>query len=215
MIHRINILCEGPTEEQFVNRVLSPHFLSKNIVVTPRRLDGNCGYDRVEAECIRWLNQEKNACVTTMIDLYGRKGTYPGELPKSNGSAWVTQIEDAMHNKVVNNSKAHNKQFIPYLQLHELEALLFSDPATLTKWLSLDHAIPPMAFEKILEGFETPEHINDHPETAPSKRIKQIVPGYSKVADGPLILQEIGLSKIRAACSHFDAWITKLETAFT
>jgi hypothetical protein len=216
MMQRINILCEGPTEERFINTVLYPHFLSKNIEVTPRRLDGNCKYDRLKGECIRWLNVEQNAVVTTMVDLYGRKGAYPGDTPKvQEPLAWATQIESAMRQEITSNPKVHNKKFIPYLQLHELEALLFSEPDAMRTWLGLDHEFPDDAFEKILSGFQSPEHINDHPDTAPSKRILKIVPNYNKVIDGPLILQEIGLTKIRAACAHFDAWLTQLENAFS
>jgi hypothetical protein len=37
---------------------------------------------------------------------------------------------------------AHNQKFLPYIQLHEFEALLFSDPKKLEAWLSLDHPVP-------------------------------------------------------------------------
>ena len=215
MMNRINILCEGPTEEEFINKVLYPHFLAKNIVVTPRRLDGNCNYDRIEHECRQWLNAEPKAVVTTMIDYYGRKGVYPGEnADHTNPLERVKNIETAMYNQIVNSPKVHNKRLVPYLQLHELEALLFADPDTMTEWLSLDHAIPENAFHQIVEQFPNPEHINDHPNTAPSKRIIQYVPAYKKVVDGPMILSDIGLAKIRAACPHFDEWIANLETIF-
>lgn len=76
MTKRINVLCEGPTEEQFVSKVLSKYFQEKNIVLTPRSLDGGFNYHRLKYEVIRWLNHEKSAFVTTLIDFYGRKGTY-------------------------------------------------------------------------------------------------------------------------------------------
>lgn len=217
MMNRINILCEGPTEEEFINQVLYPHFLAKNIVVTPRRLDGNCGYDRVKDECRLWLNAEPNAVVTTMIDYYGRKkpSAYPGVNPsQAELLEQVKTIEAAMYNQIVNNPKVHNKRLVPYLQLHELEALLFADPDTMTEWLSIDHAIPENAFRQIAEQFPSPEHINNNLATAPSKRIIQHAPSYSKVVEGPMILSAIGLAKIRAACPHFDEWITTLENYF-
>jgi hypothetical protein len=56
-----------------------------------------------------------------------------------------------------------------------------------------------------------PEDINDHPKTAPSKRIVAAMRGYQKTFHGPLIACEIGLSAIRQNCPHFDAWLQKLE----
>ncbi|RZK91983.1 MAG: DUF4276 family protein [Hymenobacter sp.] len=56
-----------------------------------------------------------------------------------------------------------------------------------------------------------PELINDNPHTAPSKGILQVCPGYRKIVDGVLILEEIGLPKLRQQCPHLDAWVTRLE----
>jgi len=53
--------------------------------------------------------------------------------------------------------------------------------------------------------------IDEGDQTAPSKRLKGIFPIYEKVADGPLIVMEIGLPPLRETCSHFDEWITWLE----
>lgn len=59
--------------------------------------------------------------------------------------------------------------------------------------------------------FATPEHIDDDPRTAPSKRILSKLPGYDKVSAGPSAAVEIGLAKLRAECTHFNAWIQRLE----
>lgn len=99
------------------------------------------------------------------------------------------------------------------LQLHEFEALLFSDPQKLEDWLSLDTVIPYNSFANIRNAFDTPEDINDSPHTAPSKRILSIAKSYNKVVDGNLIAQDIGLNRIRQQCPHFDAWLLKLERA--
>lgn len=65
---------------------------------------------------------------------------------------------------------------------------------------------------KIRNQFNSPEEIDDNPNTSPSKRILGIFPGYQKVFDGPLIVGKIGLQKIRDECVHFNDWVTKLET---
>ena len=59
--------------------------------------------------------------------------------------------------------------------------------------------------------FQTPEHINDNPDTAPSKRIADVLPGYKKVVNGPLIAETIGLSTIRTQCLRFSAWLSRVE----
>jgi hypothetical protein len=92
--------------------------------------------------------------------------------------------------------------------MHEFEALLFSDPKLLADGLELADC---SAAQGIRDQFQSPEEINDSQQTAPSKRIMQLNAGYSKVTDGVLISQKIGLGAMRAQCPHFNAWIEKLE----
>ncbi|MEO1765387.1 MAG: DUF4276 family protein, partial [Cyanobacteria bacterium J06629_18] len=57
----------------------------------------------------------------------------------------------------------------------------------------------------------SPEHINDSPVTAPSKRILACCSGYEKPLHGSLIAIDIGLDTIRKQCRHFNQWLTRLE----
>ena len=41
--------------------------------------------------------------------------------------------------------------------------------------------------------FETPEHVNNSEQTAPSKRIKRIFGSYQKTIDGISVAQAIGI----------------------
>ena len=50
-----------------------------------------------------------------------------------------------------------------------------------------------------------------HPQTAPSKRIESLVPGYKKPVLGTLAVLEIGLEAIRSECPHFRGWLERLE----
>lgn len=210
---RVNVLCEGATEEQFVNKVLYPHFIAQGIILTARSLDGGFAYGRLRHQIIQWLNEDKSAYVTTLVDLYGMNNDYPGYLNSQTLDAQdkAITIEAAVKAEILGSPKLHNQKFIPYFQLHEFEALLFAEPATMEEWLSLDHTIPVGSFSTIRDAFDSPEHINDSPHTAPSKRILAIVPAYDKVIEGILITQEIGLSNLRAACPHFDSFCTTLE----
>ncbi len=209
---RVNIICEGPTEELFVNKLLYPYFILKSIHVTPRNLGTGNKYGRLRYNIIQWMKQDPTAWVTTLIDLYGMNRHFPGynDHKHKPGPDKVKAVEAAV--KVdIEKAGMDTRRFIPYFQLHEFESLLFSEPGILEDWLSLDHKIQPDNFQKIRDGFDTPEDINDNPQTAPSKRILAIVPSYNKVTDGVLIAEDIGLSKIRQACPHFNAWMEQLE----
>jgi len=209
---RINIICEGPTEEQFVNKVLAPHFLNIGIVVTPRNLGTGNQYGKLRHNIVQWMHSDPSAYVTTLIDLYGMNRRFPGyfEHKDKRPIDKVTAVETAVKADI-DREGLDTRQFIPHFQLHEFEALLFSAPELLQEWLSLDRKIQPDYFKGIRDAFDNPEDINDNPNTAPSKRILAEVPSYSKVAEGVLIAEDIGLDNMRTACPHFDAWLKKLE----
>jgi hypothetical protein len=101
---------------------------------------------------------------------------------------------------------------VPYLQLHEYEAYLFSDPLAFEYFYSQqDKEIATL--KAIADAHSTPELIDDGQHSAPSKRIIAALPDYedAKSAIGPQVAELIGLSTIRAKCPHFAAWLSKLE----
>jgi hypothetical protein len=100
-------------------------------------------------------------------------------------------------------------RFIPFVIMHEFEGLLFSDCVKFAEGICRPDLIP--QFQEIRNTFDTPEEINDSPITAPSKRVKVLVPGYEKPLLGTLAMLNIGLDAIRSACPNFQAWLTRLE----
>jgi hypothetical protein len=60
--------------------------------------------------------------------------------------------------------------------------------------------------------FPNPEMINNNPQTAPSKRLAQIISGYNKVTYGNILAEAIGLQNIMNKCPRFKAWIERIET---
>lgn len=56
-----------------------------------------------------------------------------------------------------------------------------------------------------------PEEINDSKETAPSKRLERLIPGYSKTQHGPDVIERSGLAHVRSRCPRFNAWLGQLE----
>jgi len=63
----------------------------------------------------------------------------------------------------------------------------------------------------IAEQFATPEHINNSPFTAPSKRIEALIQDYEKPLMGSLAALEVGLNVMREKCSLFDDWLKRLK----
>ena len=207
---RVLVFVEGQTEETFVRDLLVPYFSRLGIYLTPilaqtspGHKGGIVSYGKVKHQLTRLCRQDQGAYVTTMMDYYGLPNDFPGlDGRVADAHEQVVRLELALQQDI----DAPN--FIPNLMLHEFEALLFSAPEKFAEWLDDQALLAPMA--AIRAAFATPEHINNSPQTAPSKRILALVPNYKKTVDGPLIAEDIGLDAIRAQCPHFNNWIERL-----
>ena len=219
---RLHIIAEGQTEEEFVNTILTEHLGYFNIstdvhCITTKRTrtkvfrGGLPSYQKIKKDIIFWLRQDKHpeARFTTMCDLYALPNDFPEfeEAQKiSDPYERVEQLENALFQDI------NDSRFIPYIQLHEFEALILSEP------IKLEERFPNYQSEvkklvSLCQSFESPELINDGEQTAPSKRIIQAIPRYdgAKASVAPLIAQKIGLENIRQKCPHFNQWIERLE----
>lgn len=213
---RCLILVEGQTEERFVKDVLCPVFEPQDVYLFPTILTtkvvksgtnfkgGVTKYAKMRADLSKLL-VDTGAVVTTLIDYYGLPEDTPGmaNRPPALAIQRVRHVEQAIFHDF--GSPRH---FMPFLALHEFEALLFVDPEVTAT------VIP--AREKAAEllaaaGGLAPEDINENRDTAPSKRLKQVFPSFKKTLHGPTAAKRIGLEAIRASCPHFDCWITRLE----
>jgi hypothetical protein len=99
-----------------------------------------------------------------------------------------------------------SKRFVPFVVMHEFEGLLFSDCAAFSRVIGGSGL--EADFRKIREQFPTPEEINDSPNTAPSKRVEALVPGYQKPLFGVLAVLEIGLLAHSCRVSAFR-WLAE------
>ena len=129
------------------------------------------------------------------------------------------ELEQHIHEQVDKkiDSSWNQTLVFPYVQKHEFEGLLFSDMDAFERAIQV-LGVTRETIEKlrnIRKQFQTPEDINDNSETAPSKRIKKLIPRYNKKVHGPLIAAETGLDVIRAECPLFDEWVTRLESLAT
>lgn len=217
---RLHIICEGQTEETFVNELLRHHLLSFGVlpcaalIGKPGHKGGNVKTDRIVGDIKRRLLGDKTAYCTTFFDYYGLDAKFAGKGAadgKHGGPEKALIIENALMESVRSATDANAvRRFVPYIQMYEFEGLLFSDPDALSAGLCVPGHTA--ALWQIRNAFLTPEEINDSPVTAPSKRLLRIIPGYDKPVYGSLAALEIGLAPIRAACQRFDAWMSNLET---
>ena len=65
--------------------------------------------------------------------------------------------------------------------------------------------------QTVIDEFDNPELINEGDQTAPSKRLKAIIPGYQKVLYGNTIALENGFQVVLDKCPRFNGWIKRLE----
>lgn len=205
---RLMIYCEGETEETFVNNILIPQLSGLGVYASAHPCRGVSKYNRIKKDITALCRDFKDGYVTTMLDYYGLPSDTPGIDRKDRD---IYSMIDGIENDI--GSDIGKKNFIPNLMLHEFEALLFSCPECFEYCGLDDRAINYL--KNIVEDFDTPEHINNNPNTAPSKRILALYGGYSKPIDGYNIAKNIGLNRMRSECRHFDAWIRKLESLGT
>lgn len=214
----IIIVCEGQTEEEFCKTILRPYFKPKDIFIKnpliERSNGGIVSWKILKKEIENHL-QDKNTVVTTLIDYYGIKASH--NFPKwedirhvkdVDKNAKISILEGAMHNDI---SAALRDRFIPYVQLHEFESLLFVDLNVFNTLFDQNEFKDYKYLKKTIEDYPNPEMINNGETTAPSKRLDKIMKSYSKIQNGNQIAEKIGLTNIRKQCPRFNDWIEILE----
>jgi len=213
---RLYIVVEGQTEEAFVKKVLAPYLLLKSqqlLCVTPMPIHrgrgargGMVSYEPLKKDVLRLLKDVDAPIVSTLIDFFRCPDT-PGKEVWSKATNHHQEVEWREQEM---KRDIGNRHFIPYIQLHEFEALLFSSGVAFRELFA------PEESEKlceIVDEYSNPEEINTTPEGAPSKRILAIVEDYKKVVHGGLIAKRIGIEVIMARCPRFRAWVESLVSA--
>ena len=212
---RLYLLVEGQTEETFVRELLVSHYARGGLYVTPIILStspghkgGVTGYGKVKPQISRLCRQDRQASVSTLLDLYGLPGDFPGKSEagfpvRSTGEQKANFLEDRLAKDI------NEPNFIPYFMVHEFEALLFTQPKAFGYWSDSKTLVGSLT--NITQAHDSPEQINDDPQNAPSKRIARLMPEYEKSFHGPLIATEIGLDLLRKHCPHFNSWLLRLE----
>ena len=221
MAIRLHFIVEGQTEETFANKLLGPHleefsvWLKARCVTTKRERGlkyrgGVANYAQAKNDINDWLRQDQSsdARFTTMFDLYALPNDFPGYADAAGASSpydRVRILEDALRHDI------SDWRFIPYIQLHEFEALLLSNPQKLES-LFYERSAEIYKLIAMAGQFASPELINDGVNTAPSKQIVTEIPRYKKAYAGPSVAESIGLPTLRSKCEHFGAWLGRLES---
>ena len=224
---RLLVHVEGQTEETFVNEVLASHLhgvgytqVSARLLGKARQRDHRGGirsWAAVRQDIVNHLTEDRGCLATTMVEYYALPSSGPGAWPgRHNASRVPTPQKPLLVEKALAGDIGRRmgvgfdgRRFVPFVVLHEFEGLLFSDCHRFAA--GIERPDLAASFQQIRDQFANPEEINDSPQTAPSKRVLQLVPGYQKPLLGALAAIEIGLEPIRAACPHFRAWLGRLE----
>lgn len=185
---RLLIVVEGETEEEFVNECLRPHLCDLGYRAVDARLMGSArsrerrggvrAWSSVRKDLLRFLREDRERLVGLMVDFYA--------MPKDDHRGWPgradanqsTAAEKAKHIEgglledicLEMGRSFDRSRFIPYVVMHEFEALLFSDCESFARAVYRPKICA--ALQAIATTFVSPEEIDDSPETAPSKRIE-------------------------------------------
>lgn len=209
---RLAISVEGPTEEEFVKRVLAEHLRAKGVEPQPVLIGehgkgnkgGNVTVKRLTSDMAK-LYWSFDA-VTSLVDFYGFRGKTDRSVERLERHL-LEKIRDRIHR----HREWDESKVFPYVQRHEFEGLLFSDVNAFPSVMDVpDESV--LRLRRIRSQFSTPEDINDEPETAPSKCIARTIAMYRKALHGPLIAETIGLDAIREQCPRFNQWVERLES---
>lgn len=136
---RLKVVVEGQTEEAFIKRVLAPHLQDREVYATPivvaasrtregkNYLGGGGSFGKALRTIRDTLRNDRDAYCTTMFDYYGLPPDYPGLSaddcpPPSRLDERIEWLENRLAQEV-----GDTPRFLPYLQVHEFEALLFAD----------------------------------------------------------------------------------------
>ncbi|MEZ5584807.1 MAG: DUF4276 family protein [Candidatus Competibacteraceae bacterium] len=216
------VFAEGPTEEQFIKRLVAPSVRHLQVFVKPQLLktsrDGRGGavnIDRLKFNARNTLRQKPAAILSTFLDLYGLDTSFPAfaeAKAKPDLDSRLAHLRTALLQSIVEYVGCRPERFIPHIQPYEYEGLLFSDTGALVQ-IEPEWQSSASRLAAVRSAFATPEHINDNYDTKPSRRLETLLrPGYQKTRHGPLAAERITLATIERECPHFHGWMNALRS---
>ena len=132
LMKRIIIICEGPTEQAFCKTNLQQHFQAKGIYIQTPLIKHSRGglvkWSILKQQIETHLRTDISAFVTTFIDYYGiySKYSFPNWQESEKIQDRNLRMENLEKGMYEDLDQKFGHRFIPYLQLHEFEGLLFN-----------------------------------------------------------------------------------------
>ena len=219
MNSEVFLVVEGLTEQLFVEHVLAPYCALRGIYLHPTQVPkrggkgGDVRFERVKTCVGNFLKQRGDTRVGTFFDYYGL-GDWPmlGEVRDVSGLS-PADIAEKLNNAAT-EELCHafpelniRRRFVPFMAVHEFEALLFSDAEILASLLGIEVT----AVNDVLRECGSPEKINTRPDKIPSRRLDAWCRGrYMKTVQGVAIAGKIGIDKMRSASPNFNDWLNRL-----
>lgn len=215
-------IVEGETELEFVNNILIPYLYSKgaqcHIQGYPITMSGGGhGFNNIEHfrnTIYPVMRYNGEPIITTLIDYFrlNSETKIPGythcltlQLTDDKISYLQGRLNDAVQ------SLGTYRFFIPYIQKHEMETLLFAHPE---EGFSLESDKIKNAVIAVANQYPNIEDINGTVEGSPSNRLTTIYKAdnkkYDKVIDGIDIAELTGIDTILKKCPRFKTWIDSL-----
>ena len=198
---RVIIVVEGQTEQEFVEQCLRPFLYDKyglssvsaRLIGKPGHKGGDVRYSRLKRD-LNILLRESNADICRQY---------------SRSEDRIACLEEGL-SQIINAPT-----FIPYIQRHEFEALLFASDGGFVKYFN---STTRAKLAEINQRYPNPEDIND--TEPPSYRLLQIVLKYEgfkydKVTFGNILALEVGIETMLIACPRFAQWVARLGQAAT
>jgi uncharacterized protein (DUF2164 family) len=221
-MRNLYFIVEGETEEEFVKRLLIPYLYNQGLnghmqPIMVHMSGGGHGHSNVEhflntIEPVLYYNGEP--VITSLLDFFRfprQQQAFAACGVHGPAAAQVACLQQALF-VAVQRIRPYAR-FLPYIQLHEFEALLFADEVGYEL-----HATGIQAgVAAVINDYPSPEDINSRPENAPSKRLASIFQAhgqrYRKAADAVDIIELIGMERLRQRCPLFGQWVEQLITA--
>ncbi|MDE3100514.1 MAG: DUF4276 family protein [Verrucomicrobiota bacterium] len=216
---RLYLTVEGETELKFAKETLASHLARFEVEVRPRMVltnrklgkrGGALHFQRFKRDTTHLMKDDANreARFSTMMDLYALPADHPGWAKaekKSKPADRVLELEKALASELADS------RFIPFLQLHEFEALLYCDLSQIQSRIEDSEKAVAQLQQEV--AHLNPEDINEGETTAPSKRLIKYLPRYEhlKVRVGAPAASAIGLPALRVKCPHFGQWLARME----
>lgn len=227
MAELIYIVCEGQSENYFVKSILNPWFLEKTeyqcqllpytvISSTDMRAGrvfrgGINSYKKFKNDLLKCMSY--GFPVSSMIDLFRLPKDFPGQEEAqsiSDSEKRVKLLEEKMKMDLLAEKPSFRADYLlPYLSLHEFEALFYCDLNVLkTEYVEQNEQDSIDVLISEVSGLK-PEDINHGPDTAPSKRLLKAL-HYQKGSAVVYPLEKIGIEQMRIKCPHFREWVEAL-----